>query len=319
MVQHVVFAAQGVTLTVAQNSPYEKPGQAITELPAAPDGTVFYAGRPDGAAPPTSTVNPEDGTPVAPADAIAPVAQIELRELDASAAPIGNRITVDLHAGDPEQGTPGGFTASDPLRPERQYIKVHGTRTADNTQPMTTGFPLGTRILTEAGPQPVEGIATGDLVWTRDSGLRPALWTGRTSITALGALAPVWFPTGSIGNDRPLRLLPSHGILFDAHSPNAPFVCGPVLIPARHFLGRGGVLSAPVPRLDIYHLMFHGHHVLQTEGGLCESLHPSTAYLQGLPPELQDEVHPLLPGAAPVPHAAPVLRPFEAELALGLA
>ena len=69
-------------------------------------------------------------------------------------------------------------------------------------------FTQGTRILTPSGLRPVEDLAPGDLVITRDAGPQPIRWTGRVVIDAARlrrepACRPVHIAANAFGPGRP--------------------------------------------------------------------------------------------------------------------
>ncbi len=73
-------------------------------------------------------------------------------------------------------------------------------------------FTPGMLIATPQGPRPVERIAPGDLVLTRDHGARAVLWTGMRRIVAEGDLAPIVIAAGMLGNRREIIVAPQHRV-----------------------------------------------------------------------------------------------------------
>ena len=67
-------------------------------------------------------------------------------------------------------------------------------------------FVAGTRIETARGAVAVEDLVPGDLITTRDNGLQPLRWIGRTTVPARGDHAPIRFAPGAIGNRRALKV-----------------------------------------------------------------------------------------------------------------
>ena len=72
---------------------------------------------------------------------------------------------------------------------------------------------LEERVLEAEGLVPVEMLAPGDLVCTRDDGPQPLRWTGSRTVPAEGKLAPVLIREGSLG---PLEMRQRGGEGFEA-------------------------------------------------------------------------------------------------------
>ncbi|MEL7257260.1 MAG: Hint domain-containing protein, partial [Pseudomonadota bacterium] len=60
-------------------------------------------------------------------------------------------------------------------------------------------FTPGVRILTGQGERAIETLQTGDMVVTRDQGLRPIRWIGQRTVQAHDLLAPIEFCTAGRG------------------------------------------------------------------------------------------------------------------------
>ena len=142
-------------------------------------------------------------------------------------------------------------------------------------------FTPGTMILTPAGEVPVEDLAPGDLVMTRDDGARPLRWTGRRRVDATGDFAPVHFATGIIGNSRPLLVSPQHRILVTGWQ--AELACGiaEVFVAAKHLVDGHQITRAPQDSIDYIHLMFDRHQIVTSNGAPTESFFPGDVILDG--------------------------------------
>lgn len=142
-------------------------------------------------------------------------------------------------------------------------------------------FTPGTMILTPAGEVPVEDLAPGDLVMTRDDGARPLRWTGRRRVDATGDFAPVRFATGIIGNSRPLLVSPQHRILVTGWQ--AELACGiaEVFVAAKHLVDGHQITRAPQDSIDYIHLMFDRHQIVTSNGAPTESFFPGDFILEG--------------------------------------
>jgi VCBS repeat-containing protein len=139
----------------------------------------------------------------------------------------------------------------------------------------------GTLIETDGGPLPVETLRAGDLIVTRDHGLRPLLWVGHRTVPTRtldldSRTHPIRIKAGTLGGGMPYRdLFVSRQHRMLAHSVIAErmFDVPEVLISAHHMTVRDGIeiayQSAPV---TYFHLLFDRHEVIYAEGAPTESL-----------------------------------------------
>ncbi len=340
MVEQVVFALDSEALTVANDSPHLTPGTSIINNADTPDGTIFvFSGGTgeyitiedtqntdvfDDNLPGDHTIV-DGGSLVDDGTQVESESLIELQELDEDGNPTGPVITINVYSQNGATSDIWGFSFTDQLEPGKEYVKVGGSNNGDSDYDVLVAcFTAGTQILTDIGPQPVETIAPGDMVWTRSSGYKAVQWSGRTTVTGLGDFAPIWFGEGTIGNDRPMRLSPNHRILYTSSRSHLFFADGPVLIPAQYFVGLPNVVVAPVPRIDYFHFMFDQHEIVESDGCLTESFYPGEMAVRGLEHDARNELLNLFPDLAtpsqdtPFPMAAPPLRRYEARLVLGL-
>jgi Hint domain len=85
----------------------------------------------------------------------------------------------------------------------------------------TPCFTPGTLITTQRGEVPVEMLASGDRVVTRDNGIQPVRWVGKTQMflhdfQADPHLLPVFIQQGSLGKglpERDMMVSPNHRVL----------------------------------------------------------------------------------------------------------
>ncbi|TNF58573.1 MAG: type I secretion protein [Rhodobacteraceae bacterium] len=157
-------------------------------------------------------------------------------------------------------------------------------------------FTPGTLIRTPRGPRPIEDLAPGDLVMTRDHGPQPLRWVGRREVCALGALAPVRIAAGLIpGATAPLLVSPQHRILWSGPRAQMLFGAHEVLVSAKHLLGNPAVTRAPSDRVTYLHLMFDRHQVIFANGMPTESFYPGDAALAATDPAARDELFAIFP------------------------
>ncbi len=126
----------------------------------------------------------------------------------------------------------------------------------------------GTLIATEGCEVPVEALAIGDRVVTRDGSAKPIRWIGHRSyagrfLAANQAVQPIRFHAGSLGNGLPRRDLsvsPEHAMLLDG-----------LLTPARCLIDGSTIVRDYVERVDYLHVELDGHDILLAEGAASES------------------------------------------------
>ncbi|WP_299812937.1 Hint domain-containing protein [uncultured Jannaschia sp.] len=189
-------------------------------------------------------------------------------------------------------------------------------------------FHRGTMIDTPTGPRPVESLAPGDLVSTRDHGAQPVravpyqrLRFGQREDKA----KPILIRVSAIAPGQPARDLvvsPQHRILVRDRGG------GEVLVPAVKLLGRRGVRRmAARDRADFVNLLFDRHEIIIANGCAAETMlltpftlcklsltlgaNEVTAYAAGLPmrparPLLKHD--PIGTGRRKVLHDLPVSR-----------
>ena len=174
-------------------------------------------------------------------------------------------------------------------------------------------FAAGSRVLTAEGERPIETIRRGDLVMTRDEGLRPVIWRGHRHLDAAALdlrpdLRPVVIRAGAFGDHGELQVSPQHAILVDTPD-------GERLARARHLAQMGDKrfrVAQGKRRVTYHHLLLPRHALLRVNGVWSESLYPGPMALSAL------GVSACLDLARSVPVLAPVLAGrAEAEAVYG--
>lgn len=178
-------------------------------------------------------------------------------------------------------------------------------------------FAAETMIRTADGYRPICTVQAGDMVATLDGGMKPVRWVGMRKVAAEGALAPILFAKGAIGNDAPLRLSPQHRVLVQGW--RAELIAGEseVLVAAKHLVNGRDVSVSPCETVTYVHLLFDTHEIVETHGIWSESFHPAAADSH-LDAAQQDEVFAIFPElregvAAYGPTARRCLRSWEAR------
>jgi len=146
-------------------------------------------------------------------------------------------------------------------------------------------FVPGTRIATPDGPRPVELLAPGDRVLTRDQGPQPVVWSGATQLTGAELylhphLRPVRIRAGTFGAaagsprpDADLMVSPGHRLLLRGAS---GLFGTPEVLAAAADLEDGHLIRRDfAPGAVTYvHLMLARHEIITANGMECESFHP---------------------------------------------
>lgn len=193
-----------------------------------------------------------------------------------------------------------------------------GGLTADR-QPwnIATCFTTGALIETDKGPVAVEDLRIGDMVHTLDRGLQPIRWVGCRTVRAKGAMAPVLFKAGAIGNHRDLLVSQQHRMLIQDWRLELNTGHAEALAPAKHLLNGHDIVLQSGGLITYYHIMFDQHEVVWAEGCLSESFHPGILAWNSLDNGTRKEILSLFPQlathglAAYGPPARPSLSAFE--------
>ncbi len=219
---------------------------------------------------------------------------IQIREL-VNGVPTGPTSTLTVFSQNGQTGNVWGFSSNAPLVSGAQYVKVGGSNTGSSSYTsFVPCFVRGTHIRVQDGDSLVEELRAGDAVWT-ESGVKPVRWIGQSTVTADGAMAPVRFDAGSIGNDRELNVSPNHRMLVEGWQVKLLFGEEAVLVPAKHLVGLPGVGTAPAAQVDYFHLMFDRHEIVEANGVLSESFYPGSVAMQGVAQDTRAELLRIFP------------------------
>lgn len=176
-------------------------------------------------------------------------------------------------------------------------------------------FAQGTQIEVDGATCPVDALCVGDMVMTRDAGLQSIAWIGKTTVRAIGDLAPIVITKGTLGNDRDLVVSPQHAILLNDWRAELLFGQEEVLVRAVDLLNHDGVYRKTGGVVTYYHILFDAHQLVRSEGLWSESLYPGDMTLQTINEAARDEIVTLFPDlAAYGPKVAPCIRAYEAAL-----
>lgn len=137
-----------------------------------------------------------------------------------------------------------------------------------------TGFAENTMILTSNGLCPVQKIHAGMQLHTRDHGVLPVRWSGRTDRSATSDLQPIVIPQGALANDITLKVASHQGLLFTEWRAAMFFGEPEILVKAKGLVGMSGIHRQKGCRTRFYHLMLDQHALIHANGAWTESLHP---------------------------------------------
>lgn len=163
-------------------------------------------------------------------------------------------------------------------------------------------FTPGTQITTERGDCPVEQLAVGDKVITRDNGIQVVRWVGRTQLflhdfQAEPHLLPIFIRKGALGKDLPerdMRLSPNHRVLVANGRTSLGFAEREVLVAAKHLTSQG-VHVVQSSGTTYLHFMCDRHEIVLADGIWTESFQPDDQSLKGLGNAQRLEIHELFP------------------------
>ncbi|WBU62182.1 Hint domain-containing protein [Paracoccus albus] len=186
--------------------------------------------------------------------------------------------------------------------------------TYDNTNVMC--FCRGTLIETADGPVPIEDLVTGDLVLTKDNGLKPILWIGSNSLSAekLGHkenLRPIRIAANALAPGYPaqdLHVSPQHRILLRSRIAQKMFGEDEILVAAKQLLSVDGIDFAEVDEVEYFHFLFDQHELVFANGTETESLYTGPEALKAVSEDARAEILTLFPELRNKDYTAPATR-----------
>ncbi len=181
------------------------------------------------------------------------------------------------------------------LRPVIDYRLVglaRHTATRRFAEAASGSFGRGTRITMSDGQmRPIETLAVGDMVLTRDAGKQPIRHIGQATMRASGSFAPVVITKGALHNDADLVVRPDHRLFIYQRQDHFGAGRAEVLIKARHLVDHSTVLRRRGGFIDYFQLIFDEHHIIYAEGIAAESHLISAQTRHGLPPGISSPDH----------------------------
>jgi len=148
-------------------------------------------------------------------------------------------------------------------------------------------FARGTAITLASGAQkPVEELAVGDRVLTRDHGAQPVRWIGRQTVRAAGAYAPVVITRDTLGNAADLILSQHQRLFVYQRGADRVTETAEMLVKARLLVDEDAVFIRKGGFVDYFTLVFDAHEVIYAECIPVESLELSPDTRAALPGEI---------------------------------
>ena len=166
----------------------------------------------------------------------------------------------------------------------------------------TPCFTPGTQVTTQRGEVAVQHLQAGDKVVTRDNGVQPIRWVGRTQMfvydfQADPHLLPVFIRQGSLGKGMPehdMMVSPNHRILVTNQRTNLRFAEREVLVAAKHLTAQG-VHTVQSSGTIYIHFMCDRHEVVLADGVWTESFQPEDQSLKGIGNAQRLEIYEIFP------------------------
>ncbi|TNJ42811.1 Hint domain-containing protein [Phaeobacter sp. B1627] len=197
-----------------------------------------------------------------------------------------------------EVGTDGLIDATylvpqTPLAPQTGYRLLSADRKQARSrlaEMACVSFARGTRITLGTGAQiAIEDLAPGDRVLTRDSGVQPVVWIGRTTARATGSMAPILIRAGALNNDHDLQVSPDHRLMLYQRTDAIGVGTPEILVRARDLVNGHSVVVQDGGFVDYFQILFDRHYIIYAEGIAAESLLLDAVTQTSLPEALVDQ------------------------------
>ena len=211
---------------------------------------------------------------------------------------------------------PGLVLCVDGLPPRDQELWVTHNSLGTVAAPVASGgvicFTPGTLIQTESGRCPVENLAEGDRVQTKDNGCQEVLWVGSRHLTgarlyAMPHLRPIRLSAGALDQGVPdagLLVSPDHRMVLRGPRARSLFNCDEVLVTARDLLNDRTVVTDYAARDVTYiHMLLPRHQIVFANAVETESFHPASAALATMDPTQLADLEARLPAVTSDPQS----------------
>ncbi|MBW6418108.1 Hint domain-containing protein [Celeribacter sp. PS-C1] len=181
-----------------------------------------------------------------------------------------------------------------PLNPDVEYALVKvDTKTARTrlSDVACVAFTRGTQITLANGMQkPIEELAIGDRVLTRDHGPKEIRWIGVQTVRATGAFAPIVIKKGALNNARDLVVSPHHRIFIYQRRDAVRAGRAEVLVKAKLLVNGQNVIQAEGGFVDYFQILFDSHEIIYAEGIAAESMFVDGRVKSFFPADIQAQL-----------------------------
>jgi hypothetical protein len=131
---------------------------------------------------------------------------------------------------------------------------------------------------------------------TRDHGLQPIRWIGKSTVPGRTRFAPVRLSAHILpGAQRDLIVSPQHRVLFTGYKTELMFGEPEVLVPAKHLIDGHAVRTEPSDQVTYIHLMFDRHEIIYADGAATESFHAGDLGIGAICDEAREELFGIFP------------------------
>lgn len=156
-------------------------------------------------------------------------------------------------------------------------------------------FVAGTRIKVPGGTRPIETLRPGDMVRTRDDGLQPVRWIAQRTVPATGALAPIRFEAGALGDHEAIAVSPQHRMLVRDPLAELMFWESEVLVKAKDLVNGESIARVEGGEVTYVHIMFDRHQIVYANGLASESFLPGCETEKMFDRDMVDEILEIFP------------------------
>lgn len=186
----------------------------------------------------------------------------------------------------------------------------------------------GTMIMTPFGPRPIEQIAPGDRIVTRDAGAQRVYWIGSRRISgarleAMPGLRPLRIRADAFGRGFPdvdTFVAPGQRLLLRGRAVEEVFATGEVLARCLDLIDDRAIsVNRALREVTYFSLMFETHQIIRANGLEVESFHPADCPEEALAADQAAQMRALFPEietgpAGYGPHARRLLTPDQAAI-----
>lgn len=160
-------------------------------------------------------------------------------------------------------------------------------------------FVTGTMILTRHGEIPVEKLAVGDRVATRDRGMQTIRWIGKHDFQQATDQRPICIQKNSFAKgvpNRDLYVSPNHRVLIHDYRCSLYFGSNEVLCAAKNLISASTIYQLDrASGFAYYHILFDQHEIITSNNMETESFHPAKIGMDAFEDNMRAEIFALLP------------------------